>query len=182
MMSQLAIQLPAYANQTELNLRRWEEVLADPTLARLEQRIETDRHGHIIMSPPPGSHHSDFQTKILLHLHRLLSHGEPRVEVPVSTPDGVRAADVAWTSDLRFKQIYDARAYREAPDICIEVISPSNTNEEMREKKALYFASGAREVWLCLRTGEMEFFSGSAPEQKMDRSEICANFPATIDD
>ena len=57
----LAIQLPPRADQTAFNLRRWEEILADPELARLEQRIETDRHGHIIMTPPPGPPHGTRQ-------------------------------------------------------------------------------------------------------------------------
>jgi hypothetical protein len=51
----LAIRLPSRQNQTEFNLARWENVLADPLLARLEQRIETDRHGNVTMSPTPGS-------------------------------------------------------------------------------------------------------------------------------
>lgn len=35
------------------NTARWEELLADPVLAALDHRIETDRYGHILMSPPP---------------------------------------------------------------------------------------------------------------------------------
>lgn len=53
-MTPMAIQLPVHADHTEFNLRRWEEVLDDPELANLEQRIETDRHGQIIMSAPPA--------------------------------------------------------------------------------------------------------------------------------
>src|SRR5436190_590555 len=30
-----------------------------------------------------------------------------------------------------------------APEICVEVISPSNTDAELREKGSLYFAAGA---------------------------------------
>jgi hypothetical protein len=50
----LTIQLEASAQQTAFNLKRWAELLADPELARLPHRIETDRHGHILMSPPPA--------------------------------------------------------------------------------------------------------------------------------
>ncbi|MCZ7635147.1 MAG: hypothetical protein M5U12_03255 [Verrucomicrobia bacterium] len=52
-MSRLTITLPPQPAQTAFNLRRWEEVLADTGLAKLPGRIETDRHGHILMSPPP---------------------------------------------------------------------------------------------------------------------------------
>jgi len=52
-MGMLTLELPAHKTQTALNMSRWAELLADPELARVEGRIETDRHGHIIMSPPP---------------------------------------------------------------------------------------------------------------------------------
>lgn len=180
-MAPLAIQLPVHDDQTEFNLRRWEEILDDPTLAKLEQRIETDRHGQIIMSPPPGSPHSDSQSDIHILLHQLLPSGKARVEVPISTVDGVRTADVAWTSSVRLKAIYDKRAYREAPDICVEVISPSNTAPELAEKRALYFEGGAEEVWFCQQDRKMEFFAKDAPATAIPNSQICPDFPVQLD-
>jgi hypothetical protein len=50
----LAIQLHPFERQTAFNLERWRELLADRDLARLPHRIETDRHGHILMGPPPA--------------------------------------------------------------------------------------------------------------------------------
>jgi Uma2 family endonuclease len=38
-----------------------------------------------------------------------------------------------------------------APAIAIEIVSPSNTAEEMETKVALYFQHGAREVWRLYR-------------------------------
>jgi len=46
------------------NLKRWGELLADLDLARLPDRIETNRHGHILMSTPPAPAHSDQQSEI----------------------------------------------------------------------------------------------------------------------
>ena len=45
-------------------MRRWAELLADAELAKFEGRIETDRHGHIIMSPPPAPSHGSFQSEM----------------------------------------------------------------------------------------------------------------------
>ena len=56
-MSELAIQLPAHADQDAFNLSRWAEILDDPFYAGLEQRIETDRHGNLLMFPPPSFSH-----------------------------------------------------------------------------------------------------------------------------
>jgi hypothetical protein len=49
-MAVLKIELPQQKEQTRLNLRRWSELLQDRELTKIEGRVETDRHGHIIMS------------------------------------------------------------------------------------------------------------------------------------
>lgn len=177
----LAIQLPAHRDQTCFNLTRWEEMLADPELAGLNHRLETDRHGNIIMSPPPGNSHSFRQSNILMLLRTRLRAGQSQVEVPISTSDGIRAADVAWTSEARFAEIYDPRAYLAAPDLCIEVVSPANSEREMSEKKALYFDAGASEVWLCQPDGSLDHFASADPDQKISQSALCPDFPAQID-
>ena len=39
-------------------------------------------------------------------------------------------------------------ALRTAPELCVEVLSPTNTPAEISEKVAAYLAAGAREVWV----------------------------------
>lgn len=63
-MATLTIELPSHQQQTAFNLRRWDQLLADPEMAKIEGRIETDRHGHIIMSPPAAASHGSFQFEI----------------------------------------------------------------------------------------------------------------------
>ncbi len=174
----IAIQLPPREDQTAFNLRRWEEILADPELARLEQRIETDRHGHIIMTPPPGPPHGTRQFSIAKRLDCLLG-GRVVTECPVTTSDGVKAADVGWFSEDRFGRAFDRRCFLEAPEICVEVLSPNNTDLEMAEKKALYFEAGAGEVWLCDEEGNMSFFT-SPDGAATERSAHCPDFPVSI--
>jgi Putative restriction endonuclease len=70
-------------------------------------------------------------------------------ECPLSTSDGVKAIDVAWLAPERRQEVRSVSCLVRAPEICVEVLSPSNTPEEMSEKIALYFESGAREVWIC---------------------------------
>src|SRR2546421_10206346 len=94
----LTIELPEQQAQTAFNLRRWEELLGDRELAKVEGRIETDRHGHIIMSPPQAPDHGSFQVEVGYLLRNLLRTGRVLTECPISTADGVRAADVAWAS------------------------------------------------------------------------------------
>src|SRR5688500_1322189 len=157
-MPALTIELPSHAERTEFNLRRWAELLDDPELARIQGRIETDRHGHIIMSPPPAPSHGSYQSRISRLLSEHLSDGETITECPISTADGVKAADVAWASDESMRALGNRACFPRAPEICVEVISPSNSKAEVAEKMALYFDAGAKEVWLCAPSGEMSFY------------------------
>ena len=180
-MSTLTIELPAREDQTAFNLRRWSELSADTALSRelskIEGRIETDRHGHIMMFPPPGFSHGSFQSEIAALLKAMLPNGRAVTECPISTADGVKAADVAWISKTRLEAIGEQICLTMAPEICVEVLSPENTRREMAEKKALYFAAGAEEVWFC--SGEMSFHC--APDSEGDAASAkCPAFPRQI--
>ncbi len=179
-MATLTIELPAHKTQTAFNLRRWAELLADRELAKVEGRIETDRHGHIIMSPPPAPSHGSFQLEIGHLLRSLLRTGRVLTECPISTADGVKAADVAWASPERMKELGEQVCFPRAPDICVEVLSPGNTEAEIQEKMALYFDARAREVWLCAQSGAMSFFSPGAPRPS-PASELCPGFPQQVE-
>jgi Uma2 family endonuclease len=178
-MAMLTIQLPPQRTQTEFNLRRWAELLADREVARFEGRVETDRHGHIIMSPPPAPAHGSFQARIAGLLDRHMNHGRVLTECPLSTADGVRAADVAWASAERMRELGTDVCFSTAPEICVEVLSPGNTETEIQEKMALYFDAGAIEVWLCDLSGAMRFYRGGK-ECSPPRSELCPPFPAQV--
>lgn len=178
-MAMLTLELPPHKTRTAFNLRRWGELLADRELAKVEGRIETDRHGHIIMSPPSAPNHGSFQLEIGYLLRTLLPEGRVLTERPISTADGVKAADVAWASPERMTELGAKVCFLRAPDICVEVISPGNTEEELHEKMALYFDAGAREVWLCAKGGTMSFFTagGALPVRE---SKVCPRFPRQV--
>ena len=178
-MATLTLELPPHKTQTAFNLSRWAELLSDRHLAKFEGRIETDRHGHIIMSPPPSASHGSFQSEIAHLLRTLLRGGRVLTECPISTADGVKASDVAWASPERMRHLGQQVCFSRAPEICVEVISPSNTAAEIQEKMALYFHAGAREVWLCADSGAMTFF-GPTLEHPLRASRICPQFPKRI--
>ena len=179
-MPTLTIELPQHQTQTVFNLRRWAELLADPVLARFEGRIETDRHGHIIMSPPPAPSHGSFQLEIGHLLRSLMPRGRVLTECPISTADGVKAADVAWASPQCMRQLGNQVCFPAAPEICVEVLSPSNTEAEIQEKKALYFDAGAKEVWICAESGAVSFF-GPAVAEPTPASQLCPQFPKQVE-
>jgi Uma2 family endonuclease len=178
-MASLTIELPPRQMQTRFNLRRWEELLADAELARFEGRVETDRYGNIIMSPPPAPSHGSLQFEVGRLLSTSMSEGRVLTECPISTADGVRATDVAWASPSRMRQLGNRKCFILAPEICVEVLSPRNTEAEMQEKMALYFDAGAQEVWLCAASGEMRFMARNAT-RPMKLSSLCPKFPKRV--
>jgi Uma2 family endonuclease len=175
----MTITLPTQKSQTEFNLGRWASILADPDLGRIEGRIETDRHGRVIMSPPPAPRHGRFQVKKAQLLEARLPAGETISECPISTADGVKAADVAWASADSIAQLGRNTCFPRSPEICVEILSPANSQEEIEEKMALYFDAGAREVWVCGSFGEMTFFALGMV--KLEASQLCPSFPSRIE-
>lgn len=178
-MPSLTVELPSQQDLTEQNLRRWAELVSDPKLEQLEERVETDRFGHIIMSPPPSAHHGSYQFKIGVLLDKYMQGGRVITECPISTADGVKAADVAWASPDRLRELGGSFCFPRAPEICVEILSPGNTEAEIREKTALYFDAGAVEVWHCANNGKMIFFrTGEA--RSLNNSQVCPDFPLQV--
>lgn len=139
----------------------WREVCDAPHLRNLPFKIELENSGKIIMSPVKLAH-SVFQGEIAATLRAHRKDGKILAECAVKTRAGVKVADVAWASGETYRVIRGAiqgeAACPIAPDLCIEVLSESNTPQEIEEKKALYFERGATEVWLCGQGGEIEYF------------------------
>jgi Uma2 family endonuclease len=166
-------------DQMAFNLAVWKKVLGDAVLAGLPHRVETDRFGQIVMSPPPAPEHGEEQFGVGKLLDHLLPGGHVITECPLSTSEGVKLIDVTWISNARRQAQRGTACFTQAPEICVEVVSSSNTQRELVEKKQLYFAAGAEEVWFCHRDGQMEFFVKEAPETA-GSSKLCASFPPRI--
>jgi Uma2 family endonuclease len=175
----LTIKLPAREHQAAFNLQRWDNLQHDQQVARLPFTIETDRFGRIIMSPPPASDHTKRVARILRQMHELFPRGEVLAETAISTTDGVKVADAAWLSAGRVHELDTGSCLLNAPEICIEVLSLSNSPAEMAEKRALYFEAGADEVWICELDGSIAFYS-SHEQQPIDRSRLCPGFPVSV--
>lgn len=154
----------------------WEALCDDPRFQDLPYKIELNGRGQIIMSPTTNFHGS-FAFKIGALMQKHLPRGEVIVECAVETSDGVKEADAAWASRKRWTIIRAETSSSIAPEICAEVMSASNTREEMMTKKDLYIGAGAREYWLCREDGKMEFFDASGP---IKRSKVCPKFPVSI--
>ncbi len=154
----------------------WSQVVAHPQLRDLSFKIELNEWGKIVMSPA-SNWHGNLQARIAMQLMRLMNAGEVSTEVSILTAKNVKVADVAWASEDFIARHGFETPYPAAPEICVEIISPGNSTGEMAEKKALYLASGAQEVWFCRENGEMEFFALSG---RLAASALCSGFPVAL--
>ena len=155
---------------------KWSEVIEDKTLQDLPYKIELNEWGNIVMTPA-SNRHGFIQARIATELNQQGDSGEAFVESSIETSKGVKVADVIWGSSRFFEKNGLETPYRVAPEICVEVLSPSNTMAEMEEKKDLYLAKGAREVWVCDEEGQLTFFDVSG---RIDHSGVFPDFPTEV--
>ena len=155
----------------------WQTLCDDPVLQDLPFKFETNRWGKIEMSPATNRH-SRYQGLITRLLQRLLTHGEAIPECIIQTTEGVKVADVAWASGDFLRRHGLLSPYPEAPEIVVEILSPSNTLAEMEAKKELYFARGAREFWICEEAGAMRFYNNHT---QLTVSSLASEFPAQLE-
>src|SRR6266700_3024712 len=86
-----------------------------------------------IMSPVKV-YHSAFQGEIGFLLKSMRPDGKVLSECAVKTRKGTKVADVAWAADSRFQIIKQDAECSVAPQVCVEVVSSSNTAAEIEEK------------------------------------------------
>ena len=76
-----------------------------------------------------------------------VSSGEPGYFLEIG-PDTVRAPDVSWIASGRVPE--GTRGFPNlAPDLAVEVKSPSNSRPEMRRKAEMWLSFGSRQVWVA---------------------------------
>lgn len=154
----------------------WQEVCEHPSLQDLPFKIETNEKGEIVMAPGKV-YHSAYQGKISFLLGSLRQDGSVLIECAIHTTKGTKVADVAWASEARFQQIKDETECSIAPEVCIEVLSLSNTDGEITERRQLYFDRGAVEVWTCSADGTIHFYNAVG---RLEQSVLFPSFPQQI--
>lgn len=155
----------------------WLEVCEHPDLQNLPFKIELDETGKIIMAPTKV-YHSIYQGEIAYQLRTLSPTGKTLVECAIATRKGTKVADVAWASPERVATIWSEIECSVAPELCVEVLSSTNTQKEMRAKRQLYFERGALEVWLCDADGKLTFFDRTGP---LEQSTLFPDFPVQLE-
>lgn len=156
---------------------QWQEIARDPALQDLPYKIETNARGQLVLSPHKNRH-SRLQEAVQDLLRTHAPSGRQPPEFALATPEGVKAPDVVWMSPAREREMMETGDPATlAPELCIEIMSDSNTMAEMEQKRALYRDIGADEVWIVDENGQIQFFD----DEERETSQIAPDCPAEID-
>ena len=153
--------------------------------------------GRIVRMTPTNPTHGRIEVNVAAALKRFVSTRNLGVvmggEVGVFTsrnPDTVRAPDVLYLSHER-----DARRRRPqgfldvAPELVVEILSPTDRPDQVRRKLGEYFAAGVRLVWVidpAARTvqvhRERDEPLSLAPGEVVTGEDVLPGFELTVDD
>jgi len=134
------------------------------------------QNGEIVRLPPPKQPHARLQVKIFKALHqRAERDGELKMEFAFQcSAHDVREADIGWTSHERWNAANGPGYFQGAPDLVIEIMSPSNSKSEMRERESYCLENGCSEFWTVFpdegRILVRAFSTTSAPTRSSARS------------
>jgi Uma2 family endonuclease len=112
--------------------------------------------GELIQMSPTGDEHGQVTMELATILHQFVKkHNLGRVYAAEtgfkleSGPDTVRAPDVAFVSRERVEATGTLTGYRSgAPDLVVEVLSPSDRIGKVEAKVKQWLETGARMVWV----------------------------------
>jgi Uma2 family endonuclease len=106
------------------------------------------------------------------------------------SPDTVRSPDIAFVQRERLRPIDQATGYIPgAPDLAVEIVSPSNSAQEIDERVADLLRTGCRLVWVYYpRRGALRVFRADAtsvelgPDDTISAEEVLPGFAMKVAD
>ncbi len=129
------------------------------TAAELEQMPDDDSvqleldEGELITMPLAGGRHGGCGAAIIGILRNHVRAGNlGRLYTPDTgfrlKDDTVRAPDVAFVRQSRVAEVHSVGFNKGAPDLAVEILSPSDTFRQLMRKVKQYFAAGTHTVWI----------------------------------
>lgn len=154
------------------------------TAAELEQipdddsvQLELDE-GELITMPPAGEHHGYLEGR----LFRLIANfaedrGLGRVYGGDTgfrlSDDTVRCPDVSFVRAERVAALRSRGFANGAPDLAVEVVSPSQSAGRLTRKVRQYFAAGCHTVWIVdPERREIEVFEASGRDRALSGEDM----------
>ncbi len=155
----------------------WQEILEHPSLKNLPFKIETNEFGQIVLSRE-NYLHGVYQSCMARTIGAFLPNGLASSETAIRTRKGIKVPDVAWSSYEFFEVHRDKLELSQAPELCVEILSPNNSSKEISGKRKLYFERGTIEVWTCDLNGVVKFYDANG---ELEASVFANGFPKQIE-
>jgi Uma2 family endonuclease len=119
------------------------------------QRCELVR-GEIIEKDPSGGEHGEIATTLAILLGTYIrnqrlgrAYGAETGFILGRNPDTVRGADFAFIAQARLPQAAPIKGFVPmAPDLAVEIVSPSDRTRDVSEKVREYLMAGAGMIWI----------------------------------
>ncbi len=184
----------APASPAPARLLTAEELLRLPT--GMGERYEL-ANGELKIMSPAGSRHGRVALRLGSLLEQTVRHGRLGATFGAETgfvlsrnPDTVRAPDAAFVAAARLPagDLPDGY-FPGAPDLAVEVISPSEAAADVQRKVVEYFEAGARLVWVVFPDTRQVVVFRSAREslalsadEALDGGDVVPGFTCRVSD
>ncbi|MBL8217920.1 MAG: Uma2 family endonuclease [Bryobacterales bacterium] len=149
-------------------------------------------HGELVQMPPQPYIH-DFVKNRIQELLVLYLNGNRLGRVFVETGSVLdegswRQPDVSYFRKEKLAAQDPNKPIHGAADICIEVVSPSNTHRELDERARHFLATGAQTVWIvypATKEVQVRTAAGSnwlGPDDELTHPGLLPGFSARVND
>lgn len=146
---------------TVINIAAFTNYISDGVLEQLcadnpEARFETTKHGKLIVMPPTGSESGRKNGRLFFQVELWNTRKKLGVTFDSSTGfklsnGATKSPDVSWIKKERWQAIPKALQRKFAPidpDFVIELMSPTDDLDELKQKMVEYMDCGVKLGWL----------------------------------
>jgi Uma2 family endonuclease len=140
-------------------------------------QIELDE-GELITMPPAGEDHGNCETEIISILRNHVKKNRlGRIytgDTGFRLSDGtVRSPDVAFVRKERLEGLKGKGFAKGAPDLAVEIFSPSDSVPQLMRKVKQYFAAGCHTVWIVYPDArEIHVLEASGADRLLRESDL----------
>jgi len=148
--------------------------------------------GELITLPPPKSLHSLTSLAVLEALQPYLREHPLGRAIPEAgyilshEPLTIRQPDVSVLSIARIRATKEDSYFEGAPDLAVEVVSPSDSAEDLETKVRQYLGAGAKQVWVLYpKTRDVQVFEANRGlvlngDQVLEGGELLPGFAVKV--
>jgi len=150
--------------------------------------------GELITLPPPKSLHSRLARSVFIALDAFLQK-DGRREVYQEAgytlsrePLTIRQPDVSVLSKARIEETPEDGYFEGAPELAVDIVSPSDPAEDLQIKVRQYLSAGAKQVWVLYpKTKDIHVFKAGqllelSGDEVLDGGDLLPGFAVKVSD